>query len=527
MQNGNTRQFTMHPTLKDENGAKLVMSIEDTRIIKPTTAEGQTKTRTELWTRQINPDGTPGENFVKAKADKEGKIIYGADGKPEIAMKKSPEGNDVPITRNKVGVCLDGNYTYTSMVKDAKGQPVEKTHVSKASGRDAGDGFTSESVEEAHYALLETYSALEKDPARVQFFEGCMRAVEKRMDNLIWLASHVEGQDREKLEERFQKTAAETFDHMREMLEAPDTDKQYFNKEQRIWLAREFMQYAADPASGNQGPRGTCWINSSINMAMRHNPDDFSRYLKEIALTGTFRGKADIFNGNGDRDRSRRGRQRDEDDVKPVDTNKEGHLMTFPRDRFNLNREWRPLAKARSSSMAGPVQYIFEQAITYPKRGSGSPVAGSYGESVREIEFVTGQHYRHSHNLIDGSAVKTCLLDGGYTTSGGGHMWGNDMDIEGNDVIFFRNDQHGGKADHVTARVPKEQFASWLKTDGRVGFGRNGPQPLNPLDFIDGPPIGPGPDTPVPINPDDGRRRRRDDDDNPRPWRPWWRRRRG
>jgi hypothetical protein len=538
MQNGNTRQFTMHPTLKDENGAKLVMSIEDTRYYKIEDTSNTTKTRTELWTRQINPDGSTSQNFVKAKVNKEGKVIYGTDGKPEIAMKKSLDGkSDVPISRQKVALCLDGNYTYINTVRDGNGNLVEKTHVSKASGRNTGEGFTSESTEEAHYELVEVFNSLEIDPTRRAFFERCMKTVERRMDDQIYFSSLLEGQNREKTEERFQKTAADTFDHIREMLTADDNAKQYFNKKQRIWLAQEFMQYAADPESGNQNPRGTCWINSSINQGMVQNPDDFARFLKEISLTGTFNGQPGIYKGLGRYTDHESGYERKWyehlkaiDNEKEVDPEYSKGLVHFPRERFNLNREWRPLNEAKDghkSYLAGPVQYIFEQAVTYPMRGMHSPVAGSYNESVEEIAFVTGQRYCHSNNLFERSAIKTLLRDGAYTTSNGGHMWSIHLAREGNDVVVIKDNQWGGDNDFVVLRVPVNQFPEWLKSNGSVPWKNSGGEhPKNPIDFVDGPPIGPIPDKPVPINPNSPNNPDEEREPRRRPRRrPWWKRR--
>ncbi|MBX3149426.1 hypothetical protein KF728_04650 [Candidatus Obscuribacterales bacterium] len=236
---------------------KQLISVTDTRVTK----DGAKST---VWARQAQADGSFSEDF-HSKDDK---------GKERPSRKI---GNVLP----------DGKYEYVT--KDSK--PGDKPRIQSLGG---GDGGFSDSVDESRQNLLES---MEKglDEPRLKRMEEMMKAYEQRMTDRAVARKLAGVTAPDAIDDDVSKTVSRTYDNIAQMVNNDDPNS-FYSKEQRAFLAENFMFHAQDPTTMDQGAadnrdwqgHGTCWIQSAHIWGMTQRTDHMADLLKQVSLTGSY-----------------------------------------------------------------------------------------------------------------------------------------------------------------------------------------------------------------------------------------------
>ncbi len=391
-----------------DGDTKSLASIVDTRK----TEKGE---KTESWTRVANPDGTLSNEF------------RGVDDKGK-ALK----------SRYSVTPCADGEYEY----RLATDRPGEKIHVERLN-RQTIDGMP-EGISEAREQLISQLEGV-MDKSRLAQNIQFMKNFEKRMLDQTELEIAA-GINPASVMKEMERQVVDTYYNCAR-LTVGQAQRQLYGQKDRIRLAENLLYLAADPTDIKQGNQGTCWWESSWNIGVfQRNAGAGSRLIADVALTGQYTSTAGKLRGGAPK------------------------TITVPYRYVNFSNHdsggrWTP-QNSRSSSARSMVGMMMDQIgpPLYGARSWGQSNAGDHSEARNIVYMITGKdEIRHGSSGLGRHEKLQLLKTGGWTSSGGGHMWGYSMhkDRDGGWVVI-RDDQYQG-ADRVIARV--RDLRSWITAD--------------------------------------------------------------
>lgn len=440
--NGITRKFEY----AGEGASKQLVMVTDTRATK----DGE---RSTVWARQPQASGGFSEDF------------------------HSQAENGKARTPRKIGnVHPDGEYEY--LAADAK--PGDKPRIQ---GLNAGDGTGfSGSVEESRFSLLESMERNLDEP-RLRRMEEMMKAYEQRMMDRAQARKLAGVTSAEKIDEDVSQTVSRTYDHLAQMVNSDDGNT-FFDKQQRAFLAENFMYHAQDPTTMDQGSaggqdwdgHGTCWIQAAHIWGLTQRTDHMADLLKQVSLTGSYTTKNSGTQG---------------DQPKTVTFSK-NHLK-FP-DGFQESNwciskasdTWdrQPGLIRQCDGDRSPVGKIFDYTL---------PVIGNRSQSARAMDGGTHESFRTTGNrwyvgnaeimqmvtgdkpcdvssgghgkgtLIDGDMRKTLLEKGTVLNYSPGHMKSIHLKQVDGKWCLIQDNQHGENDDRIIARI--SDLEAWARGD--------------------------------------------------------------
>lgn len=422
--------------------------------------------RTDDWTRKRNAAPPQG------------------DGKYSDTFERlRPQDGKSVESRTNVQLDPSGDYTF----KDQKGRERE-SRVSERFRR-SGDGFTSATIEEAHYNFLDEMRMNIKDESKLERLELMMNGFEQRFNDSVELRVAA-GQSEEAAREKMEQKVAATYDHLTRMVQADDAAVD--SKENRVMLAETFMYHAWEPETVNQQGWGSCWLQSGyIPCGLGKNTDDMAKVLADVSLTGRY-------------------------------TDKKGNSYEFKRDQLGIHSRadgagWSIQNATQDNSQPSPVAHRLDRTLSVMDRGAGYGGAGNSqrirtgGGGQREImRRVTGDELLYT-NYPNSRRERLAMLEaGGAQRSGGpGHVATLAMRKIGENWAIVRGDQYDGR-DRVISVI--RDLKQWLNTGESARIERSFAPAWNkefkiadnvrPSDFKPGP-------------------NRFNDDDNNRPVRPF------
>lgn len=439
--NGITRKFEY----TGEGDKKQLVSISDTR----TTKDGD---RTTVWARQANPQGGLSDDFHS----------------------KTETGKDKPS--RKIGKVLsDGEYEYTT----ADMKPGDKVRIQGLSG---GDGGFSGSVEEARMNLLES---MEKnlDEPRLKRMEEMMKAFEERMTGRAQARKLSGVTSAEQVDDEINKSVAGTYDNLAQMVNSDDPGT-FFDKNQRAFLAENFMYHAQDPTTMDQGSaggsdwdgHGTCWIQAAHIWGLTQRTEHMADLLKQVSLTGSYTTKNSGTKG---------------DEPKTVKYSKD--YLKFP-DGFqetgwSISKgtdtwDQQPGLMRQCDGDRSPVGKIFDYTMPVLGGRSQSPRAMDggthksftttgnrwYTGNAEIMQMVTGDKPcdvkmgdHGEGTLINGDMRKTLLEKGTVLNYSPGHAKSIHLKQVEGQWCLIQDNQHGENDDRIIARI--SNLEAWAKGD--------------------------------------------------------------
>lgn len=392
-----------------EGDSKAVLSVTDRRI----TDKGE---KVENWNRVANPDGTLSTEF--RSVDEKGK-----DRKP----------------RYNINVCADGEYEF----RLATDKPGDKVHVEKLT-KEAGIDGMPEGIEDARDALISSLESV-MDKSRLEKNIQFMKKYEKRMMDQVELQLAA-GLNQDEVLKETERSIVDTYYHCAR-LTAAQGQKELYGQKDRTRLIENILYLAQDPQDIKQGSQGTCWWESSWNVGLfQRNVGHAARMLADVALTGQYTSTAGPLRGG------------------PPKT------IKIPAQHVRLDRRdsgagWTP-ENAKKSSQRSMVGMLIDQ-IGPPlggQRGWGQSDGGWHSESRNILQMITGRDLiKHGSSSLGRHEKLQLLKTGGWTASGGGHMWGYSMKKESDGSWTVLRDDQYNNADRVIARV--RNLKEWISGD--------------------------------------------------------------
>ncbi len=448
--NGLTRKFEY----SGEGANKQLISVSDTRATK----DGD---KTTTWARKADPQGALSEDFHSAL---------------ENGKEKTPR---------KIGKVLgDGEYEYTT--KESK--VGDKPRIQGLNGGD-GSGFSG-SVEESRMNLLES---MEKnlDEPRFKRMEEMMKAFESRMQDRAAARKLAKITPDEQVDAEVEKSVSQTYDNLNQMVNSEDPNT-FYDKNQRAFLAENFMFHAQDPTTMDQGSaggndwdgHGTCWIQSAHIWGLTQRTEHMADLLKQVSLTGSYTTKNSGTQG---------------DQPKTVKFSKD--YLKFPEGfqetTWSISKAtdtWdrQPGMMRQCDGDRSPVGKIFD--YTMPVLGGRSQSARAmdggtyksftttggrwYTGNAEIMQMVTGDKPldvkwgdHGEGTLINGDMRKTLLEKGTVLNYSPGHAKSVHLkQVEGQWCVIQDN-QHGENDDKIIARI--SNLEAWARGD------RNAEQQVN------------------------------------------------
>jgi hypothetical protein len=387
---------------------KQVAQITDSK----TQAKGPPKV--EQWTRVANPDGSLSPEF--RSQDEKGK------------ERKS---------RYNITPCADGEYEYRLATDKANDKP----HVEKLGG---SSGDMPASIEDAR-SELSTVLEANMDKARFDANVGFMKKFEQRMMDQAELQI-AGGIDADKVMRETERCIVDTYVNCAKLAGTAKGNNEMYGQKDRIRLAENVLYLAQDPSDIKQGSQGTCWWESSWNVGLfQRNAGDAARFVSDIALTSKYTSTAGPLRGG------------------PPKT------ITIPKQYVQLNSRdsgagWTP-QNAKSGSQRSMVGMLVDQ-VGPPlggQRSWGQSDGGWHSEARNILYMLTGRdNIRHGSDGLGRHEKAELLKTGGFTSSGGGHMWAYTMHKENGQWVVIRDDQYNN-ADRVVQRISNLQ--QWLSGD--------------------------------------------------------------
>ncbi|MBY0356957.1 MAG: hypothetical protein K2W82_03065 [Candidatus Obscuribacterales bacterium] len=396
--------------------------------------------RTDMWTRVRSTDGTFTNEF--RSITKEGKA------RP---------------SRFNLTPTVDGEYDYRRLTD----KPGDKPHVSRLRGEGFEDGVP-ESVEDAHLELVSNLEG-KMEKGRIERMEVMMKQFEKRMKDQVELMV-AGGINPEAAAKEAEISIAETYYHCNRLLTGDQSNTRNYNPmynfKTRVDLAENLVCMAAQPQRTIvQGSTGTCWWESSWNVGVfQRNANHGARFVTDIALTRQYTSTAPTLN-------SKTGR------CKTLTVPPE--YVQITRGRENSGYGWHP-GMVGQNSKRSPVGMIMDQCgpPLYGARSFGRSNAGWHDEAKNIIYMMTGKNeVNHGSGRVGDRERIELLATGGWTSSGGGHMWGYSMrkDKDGSWLVI-RDDQYSGN-DRVIERIRNlNQWAAPARSAVRQTWKRNLPE---------------------------------------------------
>lgn len=394
-----------------------------------------------------------------------------------------PQDGRTVESRTNVQIDRSGDYTF----KDQKGRERESRVCERF--RRSGDGFSSATIEEAHYNFLDEMRMNVKDESKLERLELMMNGFEKRCSDAVELRVAA-GQSEEAAREIAEQKIAATYDHLTRMVQADDASVD--SKETRVMLAETFMYHAWEPETVNQQGWGSCWLQSGyIPCGLGKHTDDMAKVLADVSLTGKY-------------------------------TDRKGNSYEFKRDQLGIHSRadgagWSIQNATADNSQPSPVAHRLDRTLSVMDRGAGYGNAGNSqrirtgGGGQREImRRVTGDELLYTNYPSSRKERQAMLEAGGAQRSGGpGHVATLAMRKIGENWAIVRGDQYDGR-DRVISVI--RDLKQWLNTGESARIERSFAPEWNkefkiadnvrPSDFKPGP------------------NRFNDDNDNNRPVRP-------
>lgn len=140
--------------------------------------------------------------------------------------------------------------------------------------------------QQEHDHLLDQASQKMTTSEREQF-AASVRQFESRMPELA-RSYEKQGMNREDAEIRAFKEAQKTYEQIGRLIEAKDNPTLPVTEHQRITLAEQTMQHAANPTSIDQGQHRTCSVNSVETRTYTSTPSEAARMVADLATTGEY-----------------------------------------------------------------------------------------------------------------------------------------------------------------------------------------------------------------------------------------------
>jgi hypothetical protein len=415
-----------------------------------------------------------------------------SDGKfTDTFERLRPQDGRTVESRTDVKLDSGGDYTY----KDSKGRERE-SRVSERFRR-SGEGFTSATIEEAHYNFLDEMRMNVKDDSKMERLELMMNGFEKRLGDQVELRVAA-GESEDTVREKMEAQVAATYDHLTRMVQADSSAID--DKATRVMLAETFMYHAWEPETVNQQGWGSCWLQSGyIPCGLGKHPDDMAKVLADVSLTGKY-------------------------------TDRKGNHYDFKRDQLGIHSRadgagWSIQTATKDNSQPSPVAHRLDRTLSVMDRGAGYGGAGNSGRirsgggGQREImRRVTGDELLYIGAYPNSRKERQAMLEaGGAQRSGGpGHVATLAMRKIGDTWAIVRGDQYDGR-DRVISVI--RDLKKWKETGESARIERSFAPEWNKefkiADSVKPSDFRPGPNRP----------NRPDDDDTPvRPIRRFFRR---
>lgn len=400
-----------------EGKNKILQRVVDTRM----TEKGQ---REETWTRV--------------------KTLHGWSSE---FRSQTPEGKPRP-SRLNIEICADGEYEY----RRSTDKPGDKVHIARLRGDGFEDGVP-ESVEDAHYDLVESLErCMDRDKPRLERMKGMMKQFEQRMKDQLELMV-AGGIPKHLAEKEIELSMAETYFHTNRLLTAHASRPMYDHRT-RVDLAENLICLAADPRRAVvQGSTGTCWWESSWNVGLfQRNANHAARLVADVALTRQYTSTAGPMEDRYGRSKAGR----------PKTIAIPPEYVAISRNKENSGYNWR-VENVGERSTRSPVGMIIDQVgpPILGWRGFGQSNAGGHGEARNILYMLTGKdEIRHGNSSLGNYELLQLLKTGGWTSSGGGHMWAYTMRKVNGEWLVYKDDQYAGN-DYVIKRIANiRQFVS-------------------------------------------------------------------
>lgn len=440
--NGITRRFEY----TGDGDKKQLLSVSDTHATK----DGD---KTTVWARQANPQGGLSDDFHS----------------------KTESGKEKPA--RKIGKVLgDGEYEYTT----AESKVGDKVRIQGLTGGD-GSGFSG-SVEEARMNLLES---MEKnlDEPRLKRMEEMMKAFEERMTGRAQARKLAGVTGADQVDDEVSKSVAGTYDNLAQMVNSDETGT-FYDKNQRAFLAENFMFHAQDPTTMDQGSaggadwdgHGTCWIQSAHIWGLTQRTEHMADLLKQVSLTGSYTTK-----NSGTKGPEPKTVKFSKDYLKFPDGFQEtGWSISKATDTWDQQ----PGMMRQCDGDRSPVGKIFD--YTLPVLGGRSQSARAmdggthasftttggrwYTGNAEIMQMVTGDKPcdvkwgdHGEGTLINGDMRKTLLEKGTVLNYSPGHAKSIHLkQVEGQWCVIQDN-QHGENDDKIVARI--SNLEAWARGD--------------------------------------------------------------
>lgn len=438
--NGFTRKFNY----VGEGASKKLAQIEDTRK----TSKGD---KTTTWSRKANPDGSLTDKFYSTT---------------DSGKERTP--------RTIENVKDDGSYEYKT--DDMK--PGQDARLQRMSG---GDGFFSDSVEDAHLELMERLEQHMDEP-RLKRMDEMMKAFEQRMERRAEARKLAGVKSADEIDKDVNKTITNTYANLAKMVDA-DGDT-FYSQDQRTFLAENFMFHAQDPTTSDQGSasngdwdgHGTCWINSAHIWGMTQRTDHMADLLKQVSTTGKYTTKNGGEKGGGPKTFTFSKRHLGFDNDRKQET---GWSISKATDRWDRQ----PNLIRQCDGDRSPVGKIFDYVLPVlggrPQRanrmdggtyGSFQSTNGWYTGSAELLSMVTGdkpcavnERGHTKGHLIDNSIRKSLLEKGTVMNYLPGHLRSMALKNINGQWAVVQDDQHGEGKDKVIERIT--DIAAWARGD--------------------------------------------------------------
>ncbi len=419
--------------------------------------------RADDWTRKRNADGKFSDTFERLR---------------------SQDGRTVE-SRSDVKLDPSGDYSY----KDSKGRERE-SRVSERFRR-SGEGFTSATIEEAHYNFLDEMRMNVKEDSKMERLELMMNGFEKRFGDQVELRVAA-GESEEVVREKMEAQVAQTYDHLTRMVQSDNSAID--DKATRVMLAETFMYHAWEPETVNQQGWGSCWLQSGyIPCGLGKHPDDMAKVLADVSLSGKY-------------------------------SDRKGNAYDFKRDQLGIHSRadgagWSIQTATKDNSQPSPVAHRLDRTLSVMDRGARYGGAGnsnrirSGGGGQSEImRRVTGDELLYINSYPNSRKERQAMLEaGGAQRSGGpGHVATLAMRKIGDAWAIVRGDQYDGR-DRVISVI--RDLKKWKETGESARIERSFAPEWN-KEFKISDTVKPSDFRPGPNRPN------RPDDDDDRPVRP-------
>ncbi len=219
------------------------------------------------------------------------KLHTGGEQKLDTSRDKAPEHETGQNKPSDQSAPAPANKSEQNKASDQSAPtPENKSEQNKTSDQSSStekprDKALREYIQE-HDHLLEQASQKMTSAERDQF-AASVRQFENRMPELA-KAYEKQGMSTEDAQIRAFQEAQKTYEQIGRLLEAKDNPNLPVTQQQRITLAEQTIQHAANPTSIDQGQHRTCAVNSVETRTYTTNPSEAARMVADLATTGEY-----------------------------------------------------------------------------------------------------------------------------------------------------------------------------------------------------------------------------------------------